>query len=74
MGYTFILMEEKDSSLLLIHGKQDEILSPLSSQYAYLIAHEPKRIILLDNVRHGLDEEVEEVQGTVFNWLTEKLV
>jgi len=65
---------KKDSSLLLIHGKQDEVLSALSSQYAYLVAHEPKRIILLDNVRHGLDEAVEEVQGTVFNWLTEKLV
>jgi pimeloyl-ACP methyl ester carboxylesterase len=60
-------------SLLLMHGTDDEVLSPDCSRFVYSIAGEPKRLVLLEGTRHGLDEADDEVYRTVRDWLLETL-
>jgi fermentation-respiration switch protein FrsA (DUF1100 family) len=60
-------------SLLLMHGTDDEILPADCSRYVYSIAGEPKRLVLLDGTRHGLDEAADEVYRTVRDWVVETL-
>jgi pimeloyl-ACP methyl ester carboxylesterase len=60
-------------SLLLLHGTDDPVLTPLCSQHVYQLALEPKRLILYPNAGHGLDEVAEEVHQAVRDWLIEQL-
>jgi pimeloyl-ACP methyl ester carboxylesterase len=60
-------------SILLMHGTEDEILAPACSRYVYGIAGDPKRMILLEGTRHGLDEAADEVHTTLLQWLVETL-
>lgn len=60
-------------SLLLIHGTADEILAPACSRYVFNIAGDPKRLVLLQGARHGLDEAADEVHDTLLEWLVETL-
>ena len=48
-------LKEGSCSILLIHGNNDEILSPYCSHYVYNNAHEPKKSVLYDNSGYGLD-------------------
>jgi O-acetyl-ADP-ribose deacetylase (regulator of RNase III)/dienelactone hydrolase len=59
--------------LLLIHGEADTILSPLASQDIYTRALEPKRLVILPGVEHGLTEAAAEVRRIVREWLGEQL-
>lgn len=61
------------TSVLLIHGKADETLPPSSSVYAYNLAHEPKKIRLYEDARHGLEEVSEEVYAEVKDWIIDNL-
>lgn len=61
-------------SLLLIHGKNDEILSHYCSEDIYKRAHEPKKIILYSDCRHGLDECRGQLDNDLKNWLIENLI
>lgn len=61
------------TSVLLIHGKADETLPPSSSEYAYNLAHEPKKIKLYEDAGHGLKEVSEEVYKEVKDWIIDKL-
>jgi alpha/beta superfamily hydrolase len=63
----------ENSSILLIHGKSDSVLPPRCSEVAYRLAHEPKQIMLLDGVDHGLDEAREPILNTVQDWIVREL-
>lgn len=60
-------------SLLLVHGESDEVLPPRCSQYVYMIASEPKKLVLHPEARHGLDEWSEELPGILRAWLRREL-
>jgi hypothetical protein len=60
-------------SLLLAHGVADEILPPACSEYVYQIAREPKKLLLKEGVRHGLDEWADELPGIVRGWIRDAL-
>ncbi len=63
----------EDVSVLLIHGEADETLPLSNSIYAYNLAHEPKRLRIYENIRHGLKEVSEEVYMEVKNWIEDSL-
>lgn len=63
----------EDCSILLAHGKNDHVLPYACSEYAYQIAHEPKRLVLLENTDHGLDETAPQVEELVYEWIKQEL-
>ena len=63
----------KDTSLLLIHGKNDIILPYYSSEYVYELAHQPKKLVLLEGNGHTLDESEKIVYDKVHKWLVKQL-
>jgi pimeloyl-ACP methyl ester carboxylesterase len=62
-----------DCSILLIHGARDEILSPDNSAYIYQLAHDPKKLVVLEGAGHSLQESAAEVQRLVLEWLTKEI-
>lgn len=60
-------------SLLLVHGRADEVLPPSCSEYVYHLAGEPKHLLLYPNARHGLDEVAEEVRHVIRDWTVGQL-
>lgn len=60
-------------SILLMHGLADEILPPRCSEWVHAIAAEPKKIVLLPQARHGLDEAAEEVHRELRQWIPSHL-
>jgi pimeloyl-ACP methyl ester carboxylesterase len=63
----------ENCSILLIHGKADNVLSPRCSEYTYQLAHEPKKLILYENAGHGLDAVRAELIPLLRNWLIQEL-
>ena len=61
------------ASILLIHGTNDEPLSPENSSLVYSLAKEPKKLEILEGNRHGLDESAEQVFQIVHDWLIKEL-
>lgn len=66
-------LKEGSCSILLIHGNNDEVLSPYCSHYIYNNAQEPKKLVLYDNASHGLDEVADKVFQKVHEWFLENL-
>jgi pimeloyl-ACP methyl ester carboxylesterase len=66
-------LKENKCSILLIHGKRDEILSSYCSSYIYNKAKEPKQLILYDDAGHSLDEVADKVFHKVQKWVVENL-
>ncbi|MGF7119112.1 alpha/beta hydrolase family protein [Methanobacterium oryzae] len=62
-----------DSSILLIHGLDDPVLSSYCSKQVFDIAHDPKQIITLPGNGHCLDESSEDVHEIVYNWILNEL-
>jgi fermentation-respiration switch protein FrsA (DUF1100 family) len=60
-------------SLLLAHGTADEILPHRCSEHVFAIAKEPKKLLLKDGARHGLDEWADELPSIVREWLKTEL-
>ena len=60
-------------SLLLAHGTADEILPHRCSEYVYRIAGDPKRLLLKEGARHGLDEWSDELPGILRWWIRTEL-
>ncbi|MBD2166749.1 alpha/beta hydrolase [Calothrix membranacea FACHB-236] len=60
-------------SLLLLHGLEDEVLSPYCSQAVYQKALQPKQIIFYPHTKHGLDEAADEVYSVVQAWIIKQL-
>jgi len=63
----------KDTSVFLIHGEEDETISPDVSVLAYNMAHEPKRIEIYDKAGHELDEVSDEIYVEVKAWIIKYL-
>ncbi len=59
--------------LLLVHGEDDDRLSPRCSLIINEIAKEPKRLILYPGAGHNLRECRDELHPVVKTWLLEKL-
>lgn len=55
--------------LLLIHGKDDEVLPASCSEHLYAMAAEPRRFLLFSGARHLLDEVADRVHREVRDWL-----
>ncbi len=60
-------------SILLIHGADDHVLPPASSEYVYRLAQEPKRVVILPHAGHGLDSVAAQVRSLVRDWIVEQL-
>lgn len=64
----------KDTSVFLIHGEEDEVISPDVSVFAYNLAHEPKRIEVYDaKAGHELDNVADEVYVEIRDWIMKYL-
>ena len=59
--------------LLLLHGQDDDEISPLNSRYVYAMAEKPKEIVLLPNVRHDLTPARAEIVQKLAQWLQNPL-
>lgn len=57
--------------LLLMHGTADEILPDACSRDLYQRAGEPRRLLLYDNCRHGLDDCRDDIDRDLLDWLQE---
>jgi pimeloyl-ACP methyl ester carboxylesterase len=64
---------EEGCSILLMHGSDDDVLSPICSSYVYNKANDPKHIILLEGAGHGLEEAAEDIYQTTYRWLLKHL-
>ncbi len=60
-------------SLLLGHGTADEVLPHRCSEYVHRIAGEPKRLVLKEGARHGLDEWADELPDLLDQWIHDEL-
>ena len=58
---------------LLIHGTDDTVLPPSCSQYAFQMAHEPKKLTLFPGAGHSLDEVASEVRTEVRRWVLDRV-
>jgi len=58
--------------ILILHGKKDELISPIHSQELYNRAKEPKSIHFFENLGHKLRRE-KQVLEYVLNWCLEKI-
>ncbi|WP_440947421.1 dienelactone hydrolase family protein [Methanosarcina sp. T3] len=73
-GVSPISFLSEDTSVLILHGKKDEIIPPEISEYVYNLAHEPKKIKIYDlKAGHSLNEVSEEVYVEVKNWIINNL-
>ena len=61
------------ASLLLVHGTADEVLPAECSRWLHGIAAEPKRLVLYEQARHGLDEVAAEIRALVRDWIRDEL-
>ena len=59
--------------LLLVHGEDDERLSPDCSRNIYQWAKEPKELVLYPGAGHGLRQCKDELHDLLKGWLVEKL-
>jgi len=60
-------------SIFIIHGDSDEVLPVSSSRLVYQLAPEPKRLEILKDTHHVLDEKADEVYTLVHDWLIDRL-
>jgi dienelactone hydrolase len=60
-------------SIHLIHGAADQVLPVACSDDAYRRAGEPKRLLVLPGVNHGLDEAADDVGRVVREWVSDQL-
>ena len=60
-------------SVLLAHGTADEILPHHCSEAVYRMAGEPKKLLLKEGARHGLDEWADELPGILREWIRTEL-
>jgi pimeloyl-ACP methyl ester carboxylesterase len=58
---------------LIIHGTADVVLPPSCSEYAYKVAHQPKRLTLYEGAGHSLDEVAFDVRKEVREWIMTRI-
>jgi pimeloyl-ACP methyl ester carboxylesterase len=59
----------EETSILLIHGKDDSILPASCSRAIFGMAHDPKERVILSGNGHCLEESADEVKKIVYNWI-----
>ena len=62
-----------ECSIMLIHGLDDEVLTPHCSRQIHNAAKTPKKLHLLPDTRHGLDEAADEVYRLTHDWIVSEL-
>ena len=60
-------------AMLLIHGTNDDVLSPMCSRQIFAAAGEPKELKLYPGNGHGLDESRQEILDLLVRWIPEQL-
>ena len=50
-------------SLLLVHGTADEVLHVSNAEYLATLAHQPKRLLLIEGATHTLDDAAEHLHS-----------
>ena len=60
-------------SMFLYHGLADEVLPPACSQRVFDVAQQPKKLILREGARHGLDEAADELPDMIRRWINSEL-
>jgi hypothetical protein len=60
-------------SILLVHGVADDVLPWRSSAFVHRLAKEPRRMVLIPDAGHVLDEAASEVQTLVRDWIVKEL-
>jgi fermentation-respiration switch protein FrsA (DUF1100 family) len=55
--------------LLLVHGLDDEVLSPVCSEIVYAAAGEPRTLKFFAGARHGLDSVRPELLALLVDWI-----
>ena len=60
-------------AMLLIHGTDDDVLSPMCSRQIFAAAGQPKELKLFSGNGHGLDESRQEILDLLVRWIPEKL-
>lgn len=58
---------------LVIHGTADTVLPPSCSEYAYQVAHQPKKLMLYPAADHSLDDVAAEVRKEVREWILSRI-
>ncbi len=69
-------LNEFDSSCLILHGKEDKIISYKSSiKFKEKIKSDDKKLIIYDNLYHEILNEIEkdEVIKDIINWIEERI-
>jgi esterase/lipase len=61
------------TSIMLVHGTDDETLSPQNSELIYKLASEPKELLILQGNGHDLVESAAEVYDQIHKWLIKQL-
>lgn len=56
-------------ALLLLHGLDDQVLSPDASRAVYAMAREPKHLALFQQTDHSLDHPAKEIRGLIRDWI-----
>jgi pimeloyl-ACP methyl ester carboxylesterase len=59
--------------MLLIHGTNDDVLSPMCSRQIYAARKSRRRSSCTPGTGHGLDEVRQEVLDLLVRWIPEKL-
>jgi pimeloyl-ACP methyl ester carboxylesterase len=59
--------------VLLIHGAADEVLPPSCSESVFALARHPKKLEILPEAGHLLDEAADEVEIKLYDWLRSSL-
>ncbi|MCL6471365.1 MAG: dienelactone hydrolase family protein [Firmicutes bacterium] len=63
-----------DCSILLIHGADDTVLPSSNSRRVFEMAHEPKKLIILQENGHNLEKAAGEVEKLVREWVVSRLI
>jgi pimeloyl-ACP methyl ester carboxylesterase len=72
-GTEVISLLQDSQSVLLLHGKKDEVLPALSSATLYQLAHEPKDVFFYNNAKHNFNESAEKVYEKTKAWILAQL-
>lgn len=68
-----VVSDLEDTSILLLHGKNDEVLPSYASMYVHDIAQGRKKLQLYKGAGHMLNEVLNDVYLDIHDWLLQEL-